>query len=53
VRSQPNTSGTEITTVDPGEKFPFTEEQNGWYKITIDEDTEGWVSGTYVQEVNQ
>ncbi len=53
VRSQPNTSGTEITTVDTGEKFPFTEEQNGWYKITIDEDTEGWVSGTYVQEVNQ
>lgn len=53
VRSTPSTSGTQLDTVDPGDVFTYTDIQNGWYKITLDDGTQGWVSGTYVTEVTQ
>lgn len=53
VRSSPSTAGNQITTVEPGEIFTYTDEQNGWYKITLTDGTSGWVSGTYVTEVTQ
>lgn len=53
VRSTPSTGGTQIGTVEPGEKYTYTDTQNGWYKITLDDGEEGWVSGTYVTEVTQ
>lgn len=53
VRATPSTSGRQLGTVEPGETFPYTETQNGWYKITLKNGTEGWVSGTYVTEVTQ
>lgn len=53
VRSTPSTAGNQITTVEPGEIFPYTEERNGWYQITLTDGTSGWVSGTYVTKVTQ
>lgn len=53
VRSAPSTAGRQLGTVDPGEIFSYTETENGWYKITLRDGTQGWVSGTYVTEVTQ
>lgn len=53
VRSTPSTAGRELTRVEPGDVFTYTEIQNGWYKIDLPDGTSGWVSGTYVTEVNQ
>lgn len=53
VRSTPSTAGRELTRVEPGEIFTYTETQNGWYKINLPDGTSGWVSGSYVTEVNQ
>lgn len=47
VRSGPSSSYTEISRVNPGEKYPFLEEKSGWYKITYEEGKEGWVSARY------
>lgn len=52
VRSLPSTAGDQLTTVAPGDTFSYTDTQNGWYKITLEDGTEGWISGTYVR-VNQ
>jgi len=49
VRSAPNLSGTEITTVNVGDTFPVIEEGTGWVKINISEDTQGWVSSIYIE----
>ncbi|MFH1648175.1 MAG: PEGA domain-containing protein [Patescibacteria group bacterium] len=49
VRSAPNLSGTEITTVNVGDTFPVIEEGTGWVKISISGDTQGWVSSIYVE----
>jgi len=50
VREKPTTSSTELTKINPGEMFPYLEEEkNGWYKIEYEEDKEGWVSGVYVE----
>lgn len=49
VRSEPSLDGEEVTTVNVGEEFPVLEEVTGWVKITVDAETEGWVSADYVE----
>lgn len=49
VRSGPSTSYGIITQVHPGETYPYTSVQSGWYKITLPNQTSGWVSGQYVK----
>ena len=52
VREEPSASATELAKVDPGEMFPYLNEQkNGWLKIEYEKDKEGWVSGSYVELV--
>ncbi len=53
VRSEPGLSGEELTKVHPGEKYPFFEKKNGWYQIEYAKGKKGWVSGSYVREVNK
>ncbi|MFC1622300.1 PEGA domain-containing protein [Patescibacteria group bacterium] len=48
VRSAPNLTGSEIAKVDVGKLYPLIEEQEGWAKIKVDDETEGWVSRDYV-----
>ncbi len=50
VRSEPSIDGDIVTTVNPGETYAYLEEQNGWYKITVEDGSIGWVSGDYVEE---
>ncbi|MCR4283807.1 MAG: type IV pilus assembly protein PilM [Parcubacteria group bacterium] len=47
VRSGPGTSYAQITKVYPKETYSLIEEKDDWYKITIDEKTEGWVISDY------
>lgn len=47
VRSGPGVNFPEVTQVNPGDTFPFLNEQNGWYQIQVDETRQGWVSKDY------
>lgn len=49
VRSEPLLSSSVVTKVYPGETYPFSEAQNGWFKILLKDLKEGWVSGQYVR----
>jgi len=52
VRMEPSASATEAAKVNPGEMFPYlNEEKSGWLKIEYEEGKEGWVSGVYVELV--
>lgn len=51
VRSSPSTSATELTKVNPGEKYPLLEEKSGWYKIEYEEGKVGWISGQYASKL--
>jgi len=50
VRSGPSTASDEVAQVKPGDTYPYTEEQNGWYKISYAEGKEGWISGRYAEK---
>ena len=50
VRSEPSVNGSIVDKVDPGEKFTYTEEKDGWYKIKLSSGDEGWVSGDYIEK---
>jgi hypothetical protein len=54
VRGGPSTAYEEIAQVEPGERYPYleTDEGTGWFKIDIDGE-EGWVSNQYVEIVDQ
>lgn len=51
VRSEPSTLGREVSRVEPGQVFPFLEEdtKTGWYKIEYEEGQEGWISNKYAE----
>jgi hypothetical protein len=56
VRIEPGTSATEAAKVNPGEIFPYLEEEKTvggakWYKIEYEKNKEGWVISTYVELV--
>jgi type IV pilus assembly protein PilM len=41
-----------IQKVDSGEEFEYVEENNSWYKIILDDELSGWVSGEYITILN-
>lgn len=47
VRNAPSTSGAEVAQVKPGDKYPLTDEKDGWYKIAYESGKEGWISSKY------
>ncbi len=49
VRDGPTLNASESGRVNPGEKFPLLEEQEGWYKIKI-ASQEGWISSVYSEK---
>ncbi|HUV72518.1 MAG TPA: PEGA domain-containing protein [Clostridia bacterium] len=51
VRKGPSTTTAEIAKVNPGEKYPLLEEKSGWYRIQLEEDQEGWISGQYATKI--
>ena len=46
VREGPSKSTKEIDQVKPGEKVPLLEEKDGWYRISLPDNKEGWVSAS-------
>jgi len=50
VRLEPSTSASEAGRVNPGEKYTYSDTENGWYQITYDGKNSGWVSGQYVEK---
>ena len=59
VRGEPSTLGEEIGQVEPGERYPFLEEdaKTGWFKIEFSSTgvdagvKQGWVSNTYAKKI--
>jgi len=51
VRQSASLSSPIITKIHPGEAYPYTDYQNGWYKITLTDGTVGWVSEQYVKKL--
>lgn len=49
VRDEPNIEGELLLVVYPGEEFEFVDEQDGWYEIVLYESETAWVSGDYVE----
>ncbi len=47
IRSGPGTNYSKIGRAYPGENYPLLQEQDGWYKIEVDKETQGWVFSDY------
>ena len=55
VRSEPSILGEEVGRVEPGERYPYLDEDEdtGWLKIEYEESKEGWVSGQYAKKMEE
>ncbi len=53
VRSEPSLSASEITKINVGEKFELLAEQAGWAKIKLPDGGEGWVSGNFIERLQE
>ncbi|HOZ80736.1 MAG TPA: PEGA domain-containing protein [Candidatus Woesebacteria bacterium] len=53
VRSTPDSNGSEIGRVKPGEEYQILETRDEWYKITLDGEKIGWVSAKYVDNISE
>lgn len=51
VRDKPNLLGEEIARIKPGDKLILLEEQGAWDRVRLSNDTEGYVSATYVEKI--
>ena len=51
VRKGPGVSNAKLTRVKPGEEYEYIEEDKNWYKIVLSDSQTGWVSGNYVEEI--
>jgi hypothetical protein len=49
VRSIPSTQGTIKTRVYPSQSYVYTKYEQGWYLITLNNGTTGWVTEQYVK----
>ncbi len=47
VREEPTLNASESGRVNPGQIFPLTGEEDGWYKIKFETTKEGWISSEY------
>ncbi len=48
VRKGPSTSHTKISSLKGGTKVYIVSESNGWYKVELQDNSFGWVSGDYI-----
>lgn len=47
VREKASTAGKELAQVKPGDELVLLEEEGNWYKIRLENGTEGYISSTY------
>lgn len=50
VRDKPSTTGKEVAQVKPGDSLILLEEQGAWDRIRLSDNTEGFVSASYVEK---
>lgn len=50
VRSSSSTSTSEVGRVTPGETYDLLEEDDGWYKIKLENGVEGWITAQYAEK---
>lgn len=50
VREEPALTAAEIGRVNSGESFDATDENDSWFKIKLDDGSEGWVSKSYAEK---
>ncbi len=49
VREEPSRAGKELGKATVGKQYAVIEEKNGWVKIQLNSETQGWVAGQYVK----
>lgn len=50
VRDDPSTKGVEVGRASVGDNLTLIEELPGWYKVRMEDGTEGYVSAAYIQK---
>jgi hypothetical protein len=50
VRSSASTTAGEVGRVSPGQTYPLVNEQDGWFEITLEDGTDGWISSQYAKK---
>ncbi|MCR1849035.1 MAG: SH3 domain-containing protein [Paraclostridium sordellii] len=53
VRKGPSIDNDKIGSLENGKSIEILEENNNWYKVQLDDNTTGWVSGDYVLTESQ
>ncbi len=53
VRDNPSVQGKEVARVNVGDRLISTEQKQGWYSVTLEDNVTGWVSGDYVKKVTK
>jgi len=53
VRSEPSLGASESAQVVPGEEYKYYTVEQNWYQIEYEEGKRGWVSGEYIEEVEE
>jgi len=53
VRATPSVTAAQIGEVKPGEKYPYVDENDSWFEITLSDGTKGWISKSYAQKITQ
>ena len=53
VRQGAGVSFPEIARIKPGEEYSLLEENDGWFKIQLNDKQEGWISGKYAAKPNR
>ncbi|MDP2940143.1 MAG: SH3 domain-containing protein, partial [Candidatus Omnitrophota bacterium] len=51
VRQGPGKQYAILVKIYPGEKYPFLEEKNKWYKIELKDKTQGWILSDYATKI--
>jgi Tfp pilus assembly PilM family ATPase len=51
VRQGPGKQYAILVKIYPGEKYPFLEEKNNWYKIELKDKTQGWILSDYATKI--
>ncbi|HWY79624.1 MAG TPA: SH3 domain-containing protein [Candidatus Sulfotelmatobacter sp.] len=49
VHADPSVNAAEVGQVTPGRKYALVDVKDGWYEITLDDRSAGWISSQYAQ----
>ena len=51
VRSKPASDGQKVGNAKSGKTYDLLEEKDGWFKIRLEDGSEGWIAGGMAQKV--